>query len=263
MIRKLVLLAALALLLSSCENSTDVVVDLPYTEYTVVDAQLNAFQVFKGVTLTHTLPLGEEFDIKKAEIKDAVMYMVENGVRTIPLHYVADGLYKPLLDFNIKVHNQYELFVSVGSKTIYSKTTVPEVPDVVSVNDINNQYLSAEVTAKPGEAYAAAWILDVGGQFITANDFFEVVTPGEYPGSILVRSMDIPAPYNTSTYSDRAYIKVFAFDKAYREYFITKTGSDQINNTFTSGGGAVAWNVSGDHTIGLFIGVAEGNSTQP
>ncbi len=80
---------------SSCENSTDVVIDLPYTEYTVVDAQLVAFQIFQGVTLTHTLPLGEEFDIKKAEIKDAVMYMVENGVRVIPLHYSADGLYKP------------------------------------------------------------------------------------------------------------------------------------------------------------------------
>jgi hypothetical protein len=261
--RKIFILFALSLMLSSCENSTDVVIDLPYTEYTVVDAQLVAFQIFQGVTLTHTLPLGEEFDIKKAEIKDAVMYMVENGVRVIPLHYSVNGLYKPLEDITIKVHNQYELFVSVGSKTIYSRTTVPEAPEVAGVSDIDNQYLTAEVTAKPGEAYAAAWILNTGGLSFMANDFFEVVTPREYPSSILVRSMDIPSPYNTSTYSDRVYIKVFAFDKAYREYFITKTGSDQKDNTFTSGGGTVAWNVSGDHTIGLFIGVAEGNLLQP
>ncbi len=263
MIRKLILLTALTLLVSSCENSTDVVVDLPYTEYTVVDAQLTAFQVFQGVTLTHTLPLGEEFDIKKAEIKDAVMYMVENGVRIIPLHYFADGVYKPLQDIIIKVHNQYELYAAVGSKSIYSETTVPEIPEVVGVIDVDNQYLSAEVTAKPGEAYAAAWLLSAGGELMTAGDFFEVVTPDQYPANVLVRSMDIPAPYNTSTYRDRVYIKVFAFDKVYKEYFITKTGSNQQSNTFTAGGGAVAWNVSGDHTIGLFIGAAEGYASQP
>ncbi len=263
MISKLILLSVLALLVSSCENSTDVVVDLPYTEYTVVDAQLTAFQLFKGVTLTHTLPLGEDFDIKKAEIKDAVMYLVENGVKIIPLHYFADGLYKPLQDITIKVHNQYELFAAVGTKSIYSRTIIPEVPEVVNITDVDNKYLSAEVTAKAGEAYAAAWLISSGGELMTAGDFFEVVTPDQYPANVLVRSMDIPAPYNTLTYRDRVYIKVFAFDKVYREYFITKTGSSQINNTFTAGGGAVAWNVSGDHTIGLFIGVAEGYASQP
>ncbi len=263
MIRKVILLTALALLISSCENSTDVVVDLPYTEYTVVSAQLTAFQEFQGITLTHTLPLGEEFDIKKAEIKDAVMYLVEDGVRIIPLHYFADGIYKPLKQITIKVHSQYELYISTDSKSIYSKTTIPEVPEIAGVTDVDNQYLSAEVIAKPGEVYAAAWLLASGGQLLSANDFYEVVTPDEYPANVLVRSMDIPAPYNTSTYSDRIYIKVYAFDEVYKKYFITKTASDQKNNTFTSGGGSVAWNVIGDHTIGLFIGVAEGNAFQP
>lgn len=263
MVKKIILLITLALLMSSCENSTDVVVDLPYTEYTVVDAELTAYQVFNGVTLTHTLPLGEEFDIKKAEIKDAVMYMVENGVRVIPLHYFADGVYKPLENITIKAHNRYELFASIGSKTIYSQTNIPDVPEVVNTTDVDNQYLSAEVTAKPGEAYAAAWLLSIGGELTSADDFFEVVVPDQYPANVLVRSKDIPAPYNTSTYRDRVYIKVFAFDKVYREYFKTKTGSEQINNTFTAGGGTVAWNVSGDHTIGLFIGVAEGYASQP
>jgi hypothetical protein len=263
MIRKVILLIILSLLLSSCENSTDVVLDLPYTEYTVVDAELVAGQVFKGVTLTHTLPLDEEFEIQKAEIKDAIMYMVENGVRVIPLHYMGDGVYKPVQNIGIKANYQYELFVSTGSKTIYSKTTVPDVPEVVHVTDVQNQYLIAEVTAKPGEAYAAAWILSAGGELITADDYFQVVTTDQYPAHVLVRSKDIPAPYNTSAYRSYLYIKVFAFDKAYKDYFITKTSSDQINNTFTAGGGTVAWNVSGDHTIGLFIGVAEGNASQP
>lgn len=263
MIKKIILVISLALLFSSCENSTDVVVDLPYTEYTVVNAQLIAFQSFRGVTLTHTLPLGEEFFIQKAEIKDAVMYMVENGVRIIPLHYSAEGLYKPLQEISIKVHNQYELYISTGSKTIYSKTFVPDVPEVGSITNVDNQYLSAEVTAKPGEVYAAAWLVSSGGQLLTSDDFFQVVNPAEYPANVLVRTMDIPSPYNTSTFSDRVYIKVFAFDNAYKEYFITKTASDQKDNAFTSGGGIVAWNVSGDHTIGLFIGTAEGYAAQP
>lgn len=264
LIRLVILSAFLSLLFSACENSTDVSVTPPYQEYIVVNAQLSAFRDFKGVRITHTLPLGVEFDITKAEIRNAVVYLLEDGIRVIPLHYTSEGNYEPVMNINIKVRSTYELFASVDNKVIYSKTVVPDVPHIVSAADVEYNYLSAEVEAKPGEAYGAAWIIAAGANNnLKADDFFSVESPDHYPSNVIVRTRDIPPPYNTPGYSNKVYIQVFAFDKAYKDYFITHTNSDPVTNTFTSGGGTVAWNVQGDNVIGLFIGIAEGNAVLP
>ena len=254
-----------SLLFSACETSTDVDSGVPYKEYTVINAQLSAYKVFNGVYITHTLPLDVSYDIKKAEITNAIAYILEAGTRVIPLHYFSDGLYKPIKTVAILPETQYELFVSINNKTIYSKTLVPDVPNVVNVTNVQNNYLSARVTAKSGEAYGAAWIVSGGGGQTAekADDFFSVETSDHYPSDVLVRTQNIPPPYNTSTYSDRFFIQVYAFDKAYKDYFLTKTNSNQIDNTFTSGGGPVVWNVYGEDVIGLFIGMTEGTLTHP
>jgi hypothetical protein len=262
--RKKIVLATLAgFFFSACENSTDVNTEIPYQEYTVINAQLPAFEIFQGVTITHTLPLDVPYDITKAEIRDAVVYMLENSIRIIPLHYTSNGLYKPLGDITIRAGTQYELFATVNNKSVYSITVVPDLPDVVDVTNVNNTYLTAGVEAKPGEAYGAAWIIIAGGNSMIADDFFSIETTDQYPSTVSVRSQDIPAPYNTPTYRNNMYIQVYAFDKPYKDYFITKSNSDPISNTFTSGGGSVAWNVYGDHVIGLFIGLAKGYAVQP
>lgn len=263
MIKKIILIIITGFLFSACENSTDVNTALPYEEYKVINAQLTAFEIFQGVTITHTLPLDVPYDITKAEIKDAVIYILENGVRVIPLHYTSNGLYKPLGDITIKARMQYELFASINNKSIYSKTIVPDQPDVAEVANVDNSYLTALVAAKQGEAYGAAWIITTGGNSLMADDFFSIETTDHYPSNVSVRSQDIPAPYNTATYSDKMFIQVYAFDRPYKDYFNTKTNSDPINNTFTSGGGSVAWNVYGDHVIGLFIGLAKGYQIRP
>ena len=258
------ILILLAVLFSSCENSTDVSIDLPYHEYTVIDAQLIAYHVFEGVTITHTLPMGVQYNIQEAEIKNAIAYMVENGIRIIPLHYTSNGIYKPENDITIKAHSRYELYATLDDKSIYSETVVPDIPDIISVSDIDNNYLSAEVQAKPDEAYGAAWIIsESGNSLVKANDFFSIEIPDHYPSDVIVRTQDIPPPYNNPSYSGNLYIQVYAFDKAYKDYFITKTNSNPVNNTFTSGGGSVIWNIYGDNTIGLFIGLCEGYIIQP
>ncbi len=260
-----IFLLVVSLLFTSCETSTDVNGGVPYKEYTVINAQLSAYKVFNGVFITHTLPLNVPYDIKKAEIKNAIAYVLEAGTRVIPLHYFADGLYKPIRTVALLPQTEYELFVSINNKTIYSKTLVPDVPDIAGVSNVLNNYLSARVTAKPGEAYGAAWIVSGGGgqPAEKADDFFSIETSDQYPGDVLVRTQNIPPPYNTSTYSDRFFIQVYAFDKAYKNYFLTKTNSSQINNTFTSGGGPVVWNVYGEDVIGLFIGMTEGTLAHP
>ncbi len=260
-----ILLLITSLLFTSCETSTDVNGGVPYKEYTVINAQLSAYKVFNGVYITHTLPLDVPYDIKKAEIKNAIAYVLEAGTRVIPLHYSFDGLYKPIRTVALLPSTEYELFVNINDKTIYSKTLVPDVPDIVDVVNVQNNYLSARVTAKPGEAYGAAWIISGGGGQTAekADDFFAVETSDHYPADLLVRTQNIPPPYNTTTYSDRFFIQVYAFDKAYKDYFLTKTNSNQINNTFTAGGGPVVWNVYGEDVIGLFIGMTEGTLAHP
>jgi hypothetical protein len=263
MIKKIILLLIPGFLFSACENSTDVNTELPYEEYTVINAQLSAFEICQGVMITHTLPLDVPYDITKAEIKDAVVYILENGIRVIPLHYNSNGLYKPLGDITIKAGTRYELFSTINNKSIYSETIVPEMPNVLDVSNVNNDYLTAQVEAKPGEAYGAAWIITTGGNSLKADDFFSIETTDQYPSNVFVRSQDIPAPYNSPAYRDNMYIQVYAFDKSYKDYFRSKTNNDPINNTFTSGGGSIAWNVYGDHVIGLFIGLAEGYQIHP
>lgn len=266
MFRIYIIIAALfPILFSACENSTEVDTELPYTEYTVINAELSAHQVFGGVMITHTLPLGTAFDIKKAEIKDAVVYLLQDGVRVIPLHYTTDGLYNSVSSFIVQEGSQYELFAEVGDKSIYSKTVVPATPEVVEVTNANNQYLTALVKASPGVAYGAAWIVSAGGGGSSekAGDFNSIETADHFPSNVLVRTQNVPSPYNTPAYSNYLYIQVYAFDKAYRDYFLTKTSSDPVSNTFTSGGGKVTWNVYGKDVIGLFIGKTEGGVYNP
>jgi len=263
-IRYLIILIAISFIIPACENSSEVNVELPYQEFTVIYAQLSAGKIFDGVTITHTLPLGSQYDIRKTEITNAVAYILVDGAQVVPLHYVVNGLYKPLTSFVIEEGKTYELFAEIGSKSIYSKTTVPAVPNVLDVVNANNEYLSADVNANPGEAYGAVWIIPEGGESsLKADDFHSIETAVHFPSHLLIRTKDIPAPYNTPAYSGYLNIQVYAFDEAYKDYFLTKTAGNPINNTFTSGGGKVSWNVYGENVIGLFIGLAEGSVIHP
>lgn len=263
LIRNCIILLVLSLIFASCENNIDVNADVPYQEYTVINAQLIAGKAFEGVTISHTLPFGVEYDIQKAEIKDAVAYVQENGVKIIPLHYVSNGLYLPLTPLGIYSGSHYEFFATVDGKSIYSETTIPDTPNVFQVINAGDNYLTAEISALPGEAYGAAWIISKDAFYLSANDFHSIVNADHFPSDILIRTMDIPEPYNNSVYSNSFYIQVYAFDDAYKDYFISKANSHPIDDTFTSGGGAVAWNVFGDKVIGLFIGIAKGEKIHP
>jgi hypothetical protein len=264
LIRILTAILVCAFIFQACENSTDVSTELPYREYTVINAQLSANKSFQGVTITHTLPLGSVYDIKKAEIKNAIVYLQENSVKIIPLHYTVDGLYKSVNPFGINVGSQYELFAEIGNQKVYSKTIIPDFPVVVSVTNNNNQYLTAEVNGRPGEVYGAVWVnIDIGSLAPKAGDFHSVVTADYYPYDVIVRTLAIPPPYNIPAYSNSFQIEVYAFDKAYKDYFVTRTAGNPIDNTFTSGGGIVIGNVYGDDVIGLFIGLAEGDPIHP
>ncbi len=252
----------ISFLFASCENITNVDSAVAYKEYTVVNAELSAYKKFEGVRITHTLPLGVQYDIQKAEIKNALVYLLEDGKRVITLHYSAEGRYYPVEDLYPAYGTYYELFIKIDGRSIYGKTYVPESPEIVVTNNEGNNYISAIVNAEPGEAYAAVWRIAIGsGQpDEMASDFYSVESADHFPSTLVVRTMDISPPFNSTAYSDKYFIQVYAFDKDYKDYFISKKNSDKVTNTFTSGGGPVSWNVYGENVIGIFIGMTVGNA---
>ncbi|HKI77339.1 MAG TPA: hypothetical protein VKA26_02240 [Ignavibacteriaceae bacterium] len=251
----------IAILVSGCDKITQVNPNLDYKEYIVVRSELRSGESFSGVSFTKTLPVDEQYSISKAELKNVEGYIKVNGIQIVPLHYTMNGIYMPIDRLPIKPDTTYELFAKIGNTSIYSITRIPERPKILSSNYYNNTYLEATVEAKSNEVYGAAWsILNDA----TAPDFQEIVrseTP-DFNSVITVRTQDLPDQYKSSSYTNRRYIKVFAFDVPYQNYFKTRNNNQPLNDAFSQGGDQVIWNVQGENVIGMFIGIATGDSVR-
>ena len=73
---------------------------------------------------------------------------------------------------------------------------------------------------------------------------------------VLARTTVMPEKYSSPIYNERRFIQVYAFDKQFKPFFNSKDNNQPVGNYFIQGGGSIAWNVYGDHVIGLFIGIA-------
>lgn len=264
---KIILLFFSSLLLSNCEDISVVDNNIQYEEYTVVRSELKANTKFEGVQITKTLPLDEAYDIKKAEIKDALVYLKINGVQIVPLHFTDEGIYKPLYDISITPGYTYELIGNISDKSIYGITRVPEVPNVQNVSLQSGMYLTANVTSKPNEVYGAVWaiIKNPNQSPETSDNFFSVVPTVFRPSEriVTVRTTEIPENLRTVFLRGSTYIRVTAFDSAYLDYFKTSNNDQPPDNAFVSGGGPVGWNVQGKKVIGMFIGTNVGSLISP
>lgn len=245
-----------------CDNIEAVNPDLLYEKNIVVRAELKPYSDIQGVFISKTLPINEPFDTAKAFIKDAAAYLKINGIKIVPLHYSAEGMYKPLGTLILLPGETVELFASVENSPIYAVTKIPRIPEAVNVRYANG-HLLATVKTNPGEAYGAVWtmmnpssknILEKGESFLSIVNAPETLSAA----SIDVATKDLPEKYNASYYKDYRCIKVYAFDEAYLKYFNTKNNNQPVSDAFVQGGDLIAWNVQGEHVIGLFIGVSEG-----
>ena len=121
------------MIFTSCENEELLSVDSAYKELLVVQSEIIPGSIFPGVRLTKTLPLGIPYDINLSEIKDATIYIRIDSIKIIPLHYTAEGLYKPLYDLPVSSGEYYELFGERGDQTFYAKTKIPYQPNLENV----------------------------------------------------------------------------------------------------------------------------------
>lgn len=247
----------------ACENQHVIDVDVEFTEFTVVQAELRENTLFSGVKFTKTLPLGVQYSIELAEIKDITAYIRINNVQIIPIIYTGDGLYESTHKFRIQAGDTYELFALRNETFIYSKTYIPQQAVVTQTNfNIDNNSMEADVLFSENEAYAAIW--EIGSSTIfRSDDFFSVTLPeSSYPGpTTSVRTSPIDQELLAPAYDGQRFIRVFSFDKSFKAYFNSRTSSGNIDDPFIQGGGSIEWNVKGENVIGMFIGLAEGEAT--
>lgn len=251
----------LFIFLLGCENEELVNPKILYDELLVVQCEINPNQIFPGVKLTKTLPVGNSFTIEKAEIKDATIYLKIDSVQIIPLHYTSEGMYKPLYDFTVKERQVYELFGESRAISFYAKSIIPNKPVVNSTSyNYVEHYAIANTKITKDEVYAALWAIGSGG-IQTSDEFYNITNTLNNPAIINaeVRSASYPENYLTPTYNGLRYVQVCAFDISFEKYFKTFKQGGTINNPYVQGSGATSWNVIGDKVIGLFIGVARGD----
>ena len=243
--------------ISGCENEELLTPQFEYEEYIVVQAEIQANRYFPAVRFTKTLPLGVPYRIEDAELKDVTAYLKRNGVQIIPLIYTSEGLYKPLDDFFVVEGETYELFAMRGETFIYSITRIPNKPEITNAYYNPSTYsINANVNTKEGEVYAALWIVTTTPA-VKADDYYAVFSTA--PGSnITVSTSSLPEQYRGGNYSGLRYIQVNSFDQSFEAYFNSRTSGSEITDPFVQGGGEIIWNVQGEKTIGLFIGVSRG-----
>ncbi|MCF6270093.1 MAG: hypothetical protein L3J41_10295 [Melioribacteraceae bacterium] len=257
---RVILLFILVIFLSSCENINNIEQELEYEKLYIVSGQISGGDENPEITFTKSLPLNTKFDIEKAEIKDVTAYIKTEDLRMYPLEYIKDGIYKPKYDLTIISGAKYELFALIDETRINGYTIAPSVPELVKARLIEG-HIECEIIPQEDVVYSCVYVLienyQVGNPQIALreSEFFSVEGPfDENSGSIIIRTGVIPQEYQTPSNQYRLGVEVYAWDKSYKKYFETKDNNKPIDDIFSQGGGSINWNITGENTIGLFIG---------
>lgn len=254
-----ILAAAICLSCLGCENEELVDPGEEHSELTVLQSEIHPDAVFPGLRITRTLPVGIPYDITKAEVKTAVVYLTIDGLRIVPLHYTQQGIYQTLYSLDVKQGQTIELFGQLGSQTFYSRTKIPVRPEVIS-SDFNSSIgcLEAGILARPGEVYSAIWGVMTDTDMKTSG-FFNTSDPSGslFPYQAKIRTAALPADFRKEAFKGRRFIKVFAFDQSFAAYFSSRAANAATDDPYTQNSGKIIWNVQGKNVIGMFLGVNE------
>lgn len=254
-----IIVAACITALVGCEESVIVEVTLQETNFIIVHAELIGGEIFKGVTITKPLPIDQEYRADEAAIDDIIAYIQIDGAQVIPLHHRINGLYKPLYEMMVTPGKTYELFARVGDRKIYSKTIVPEVPHVNRVILQSDFSFTATIVSQPEIVYGATWVIVADTNEYRADNFYEI-NEDNSNSLLTVKTQILPESMRNIT---PRYVRVYAFDRPFLDYFNTRENNQPVDDYFTQGGGPVAWNVYGDGVAGLFIGVTPSELVRP
>lgn len=256
----IILTAVIALM--GCEETALVEIEAVDHDYITIQAELIGGEEFNGVTITKPLPFNQTYDIERAKLTNLIAYIKIDFAQVIPLHHTVEGVYKPLYELIIEPGATYELFARIGDRKIYAITNVPEVPNVNQVTTQTDFSFTAKVISKPGVVYGATWVILIDDTIVKADNFFEI---NEHNDNYFVdvNTQILPENLRPYAFGNMKYVQVFAFDKPFLDYFNTIENNQPVEDYFTQGGGPVAWNVVGDRTIGMFIGMTPSELIRP
>lgn len=245
------------LLFTNCEQPLGEE-DFPYEIKIVVRGVIQKDKVVENIFLGRTLPVAVPFDEDFARLKDAVGAIICDGI-TYPLRHIEDGLYTT--DSLIaRSGKTYYLLVQWQNKSVAAETKIPPIGEVVSFGQLqkteNGQtttVIESVIAPISNEVYASTWVFlsNSGVQRDEGDEFGNVITADQKPfGSLKVQTSVIPGSVLTS--DGLIGTRIYVYDNAYYDYYISQ-GSSQIPDAiFGQPGGNVRWNISGDG-IGMFI----------
>jgi hypothetical protein len=212
------------------------------------------------ISFTKSFPIEQNLNLEDVALKSVTSYIWSETQGIYTLEYKRNGVYVPTNNLIIREGTRYELFAEYNGERIYSVTTVPVVPELVSTK-LEGKYLKCEIIPNNNNVYAAKYFIEskqAGYDSFEDSTFYEVTNKiTDTLNTLEIRTSDIPLEYfdNPEFYNPK--IILYSFDDQYKDYYDTRENNKPIENIFSEGGGSVYWNVFGEKTIGLFIGYTE------
>lgn len=263
-----IVIASLALFtMLACEENVSNP-ELPYKEQLVIQAYIYADSNAKNIRITRTLHPLDNYTFEKALVKDAEVYIVNNGTK---YKLIFDESTKTYYNLDIKFEKgqKYELQAFWKKLKAYSSTFIPESFDYkltyIKKSNTNMGMRECDIIIEfsPNKNYA----YDAGEVYY--DDYYKkykMYSRWTYDNSYLKNgkiSMEVdsklfPLYFNDQEIKEQLsnsnytyYITIF--DYAYYKYYLTQYNGDSSNDIFGTSGNNIDWNIVGDG-IGLFVG---------
>ncbi len=250
-------LISLSILTLSCEQIDVIESSIPYQEFNIVNGRLIGDSTKVEVSFTKSFPIEENLSRDDVALKNVTAYIWSETQGIFTLKHVKDGMYSPINELYVQQGVKYELYGEYQSERIYSTTSIPREPEIVEAK-IEGKYLKCVVVPNSKSVYAAKYFLQsLDKEYESFSDtiFYEVTSKlVDTLNAVEVRTSDIPISYYENPEKYKVEIILYSFDEIYKDYFSTRENNKPIENIFSEGGGSVYWNVSGENTIGLFLG---------
>jgi hypothetical protein len=247
----------LIILQFGCEDIEVIQSNIPFEESYVINGRLVGNTNNFEISFTKSFAIESDLTRPDVILDNVITYVLTEDQGVFVLNHTGNGKYSPVDTVDIRPGSTYELYAKIGTTRISAVTLVPSEPDIFDAS-IQGNYVTCNITPEQGSIYGCKYMISsISDLEFSSNevDFYELSDAYENSGgSVNVRTNILPDIYFNNPDDYIVYLKVYAFDEAYKSYYETRENNKPIENIFSEGGGSVYWNVNGNKTIGMFIG---------